>query len=336
MTGRQGHKMRRAMKAYVLRSDNDAMRLEPREKPQPQPGPDQLLVRVRAASLNRGELIRGRGLTKPGTEKPAGMDAAGEVVGTGERQDGIAQNGMRVMGRLPGAFAEYGVMDKQDAIPIPAGLSFEEAAAVPITFLVVYDMLVQQGGLKAGEWLLVTGVSAGVGVAALQAGKALGAKVIGTSGSAQKLAQLKPLGLDVALQTRKPDFHDAVMQATGGKGVNLVVNNVGGTVFAECIRSLAYEGRLATVGYLDGVMKAELDLDALHAKRLKLFGVSNKLRTAPQRAATVEGFKRDFLPLFASGRLKPFVHRVYDFADLPQAKEAMEADRHVGKIVVRM
>jgi NADPH:quinone reductase-like Zn-dependent oxidoreductase len=115
-----------------------------------------------------------------------------------------------------------------------------------------------------------------------------------------------------------------------------VVNNVGATVFAECIRSLAYEGRLATVGYLDGVMKAELDLDALHAKRLKLFGVSNKLRTAAQRAATVEGFKRDFLPLFASGRLKPFVHRVYDFADLPQAKEAMEADRHVGKIVVRM
>ncbi len=314
------------MKAYVLRSDPDATRLELREKPQPQPGPAQLLVRVRAASLNRGELIRGQGLVKPGAEKPAGMDAAGEVVGSGER----------VMGRLPGAFAEFGLMDRQDAIPVPPTLSWEEAAAVPITFLVVYDMLVQQGGLKAGEWLLVAGVSAGVGVAALQAGKALGAKVIGTSGSAEKLNRLKQLGLDVALNTRQGDFHDAVLKATGGKGVDLVVNNVGGTVFPECIRSLAYEGRLATVGYLDGVLKAELDLEALHSKRLRLFGVSNKLRTAPQRAATVEGFKRDFLPLFASGRLKPLVDRVYDFADLPKAKQAMEADAHVGKIVVRM
>jgi NADPH:quinone reductase len=175
-----------------------------------------------------------------------------------------------------------------------------------------------------------------VGVAALQAAKALGARVIGTSGSGEKLEKLKSLGLDVALRTRKGDFHEAVMKATGGKGVDLVVNNVGGTVFPECIRSLAYEGRLATVGYLDGVMKAELDLAALHAKRLRLFGVSNKLRTAPQRAATVEGFKRDFLPLFAAGKLKPLVHRVFAFADLPKAKEAMEADTHVGKIVVRV
>ena len=314
------------MKAYVLRSEPNGNVLELREKPQPQPGPSQLLVKVRAASLNRGELIRGHGLIKPGTEKPAGMDAAGEVVPTGER----------VMGRLPGAFAEYGLMDKQDAIPIPSTLSWEEAAAVPITFLVVYDMLVQQGNLKSGEWLLVTGVSAGVGVAALQAGKALGAKVIGTSGSADKLQKLAALGLDVPIHTRKPEFHDAVMKATDGKGVNLVVNNVGGTVFAECIRSLAYEGRLATVGYLDGSMQSEIDLDALHSKRLKLFGVSNKLRTAPQRAATVEGFKRDFLPLFASGKLKPLVDRVYPFDKLPEARRFMESNAAVGKIVVKL
>ena len=314
------------MKAYVLRAEADGMALELREKSQPEPGPAQLLVRVRAASLNRGELIRGHGLVKPGSEKPAGMDAAGEVVGTNER----------VMGRLPGAFAEYGVMDKQDAIAVPANLSWEEAAAVPITFLVVYDMLVQQGNLKAGEWLLVAGVSAGVGVAALQAGKALGARVIGTSGSAEKLKRLQTLGLDVPINTRKPDFHDAVMKATDGKGVNLVVNNVGGTVFAECVRSMSYEGRLATVGYLDGSMKSEIDLEALHSKRLRVFGVSNKLRTAPQRAATVEGFKRDFLPLFASGKLKPLIDRVYDFKDLPQAKNHMESNAAVGKIVVRL
>jgi NADPH:quinone reductase len=314
------------MKAYVLVSGPGATTLELRDKPQPQPSPTQLLVKIHAASLNRGELIRGQGLVKPGSEKPAGMDAAGEVVGTGEK----------VMGRLPGAFAEYGLMDKQDAIPVPSNLSWEEAAAIPITFNVVYDMLVQQGGLKAGEWLLVTGVSAGVGVAAMQAGKALGAKVIGTSGSSSKLDSLKSHGLDVGIETRKPDFAEAVMKATDGKGVNLVVNNVGGTVFAECIKCLGYEGRLATVGYLDHTMKAEIDLDALHAKRLKLFGVSNKLRTAEQRKATVDGMKRDFMPLFAAGKLKPLITRVFGFADLPKAKDYMESNAGLGKIVIRI
>lgn len=312
------------MKAYFLHPAD--MKLELRDAPQPEPAPGKLLVKVRAASLNRGEFIRGHGLTKPGAAKLAGTDGAGEVVGTGER----------VMGRLPGAFGEYALMDNPDAIAVPQNVGWEEAAAIPITFLVTYDMLVQQGSLKAGEWLLITGVSAGVGVSSLLAAKAIGAKVIGTSGSREKLDRLKSLGLDVGIHTRKPDFHDAVMKATDGKGVNLVVNNVGGSVFAETIRVLAYQGRHATVGYLDGQLKAELDIEALHSKRLKLFGVSNKLRTGEQRAATVQGFTRDWLPLFASGKLKPLVDRVYDFKDLPQAVARMDADQHVGKIVVRI
>ena len=315
------------MRAYYLHSDSKGTAIEPRETPAPQAGNGQLLVKVRAASLNRGELIRGPvGITKPGPAKPMGSDGAGEVVGGGQR----------VMGRLPGAMAEFAVMEAKDAIPVPPNLSWEEAAAIPITFLVVYDMLAQQGNLKAGEWLLVTGISAGVGVAALLAAKAIGAKVIGTSGSKEKLEKLKQLGLDHAIQTRRPDFHDAVMQATGGKGVNLVVNNVGGSVFAETIRVLGYEGRHATVGYLDGTLKAELDIEALHGKRLKLFGVSNKLRNAEQRGVTVAGFTRDWLPLFASGKLKPLIEKVYDFKDLPEAKARMESDAHLGKLVVRI
>ena len=312
------------MRAYFLQSAGDQMKLELREVPVPKPGPNQLLVRVHASSLNRGELIAGHGLIAPGAAKPAGQEAAGLVEGTGER----------VMGRCPGGFAEYGLMDRSDAIPVPHNLSWEEAGAIPLVFMVVHDMLLGQGGLRAGEWLLITGVSSGVGVAALQAGKAIGAKVIGTSGSAEKLARLKDLGLDVAIHTRKPDFHDAVMKATGGQGANLVVNNVGGSVFAECIRTLAYQGRLATVGYLDRVMKAELDIDALHAKRLRLFGVSNKHRNAEQRAVTVRGFIADFLPLFAAGKIRPLLDRVYRFDQLPEAKAFVESDAQLGKVAI--
>jgi NADPH:quinone reductase len=311
------------MRAFFLTPAD--MSFEMREAPAPRPAANQLLVRVRAAGLNRGEFLR-HGLTKPGPAKIGGTEGAGEVEKTGER----------VMGRLPGSFAEYAAMDASDAIAVPASLSWEEAAAIPLTFLVVYDMLVQQGSLKKDEWLLVTGASAGVGVAALLSAKALGAKVIGTSGSSEKLEKLERLGLDVAIQTRNPDFSRKVLEATGGKGADLVVNNVGGSVFAECIKSLGYEGRLATVGYLDGVMKGELDIEALHSKRLKLFGVSNKMRNAAQRGVTVEGFKKNFLPLFAAGKLKPVIDRVYDFKDLPAAKARMESNAHVGKIVVRV
>jgi NADPH:quinone reductase-like Zn-dependent oxidoreductase len=309
------------MKAYFLQSAAGGMKLELREVPAPQPATHQLLVKIHASSLNRGEFLGGLGAAKPG-----GQEAAGEVVGTGEK----------VMGRCPGGFAEYGLMEKSDAIPVPPGLSWEQAGVIPLAFMVVHDMLVAQGDLKAGEWLLVTGISSGVGVAALQAAKAIGARVIGTSGSPEKLKKLQAMGLDVAVHTRKPDFHKPVMEATGGRGVDLVVNNVGGTVFAECIRSLAYQGRLATVGYLDRVMKAELDLDALHAKRLRLFGVSNKHRTAEQRAQTVRGFIADFLPQFAAGRIRPLIDRVYPFDRLPEAQAYMQSDAHLGKVAVRM
>jgi NADPH:quinone reductase-like Zn-dependent oxidoreductase len=313
------------MKAYFLESKDRETRLELREVEQPKPKENQLLVRVRAAGLNRGEFIAGHGLTAPGAPKAAGQEAAGEVVGSGAR----------VMGRAPGAFAEYALMDRREAIPVPAGLSFEQAASIPLTFMVVHDMLVEQGGLKAGEWLLVTGVSSGVGVAALQAAKAMGAKVIGTSGSGEKLAKLKPLGLDVALRTRT-SFSKEALEATGGQGVNLIVNTVGGSVVPECIRSLAYQGRMAIVGYVDGVLKAEVDFDAVHAKRLRIFGVSNKLRNAEQRAVTARGFADNFLPYFANGRVKPLVDRVFPFAELAAAKAYMEADKHVGKIVLKM
>ena len=323
------------MKSYYMQASRDAALLELRDAAVPEPAPGQILVRMRAASLNRGEFILGHGLQKPGTSKAIGAEGAGDVARVGPGVQWLRE-GQRVMGRCAGAFSEHALMDAREAIPMPENLSYEEGACIPLVFLVVHDMLVQQGRLESGEWLLVTGVSSGVGVASLQAAKALGAKVAGTSGSSEKLSKLQPLGLDLPLHTRKPDFHEAAMRATGGNGVNLVVNTVGGSLFAECVRCLAFEGRLATVGYVDNMLEAKIDIQALHAKRLTLFGVSNKLRTPEQRASGVPAFVRDFLSLFADGRIKPLIDSVYPFEELPAARERMEADRHVGKIVVRM
>src|SRR5467141_2560512 len=314
------------MRAYFLEMSGTGTRLVLRDVPVPEEAPGQVLVRVRAAGLNRGEFIVGHGRAKPGAARPAGNEAAAEVVRTGER----------VMGRCTGAFAEYSLMDAREAIAMPANLSWEEAGSVPLAFMVVHDMLIAQGKLKSGEWLLVTGISAGVGVAALQTAKALGAKVIGTSGSAEKLERLKAMGLDAGVRTRAGDFADAVMTATGGKGANLVVNNVGGSMFAETLRALAYEGRHATVGYVDGVLKSEIDIEALHTKRLTLFGVSNRLRNAEQRAVTVRGFAADILPFIAAGKIRPVIDRVFPFSELPAAKAYMESNAHLGKIAVRM
>jgi NADPH:quinone reductase-like Zn-dependent oxidoreductase len=324
------------MQSYWMQMGESGSALELRETPVPVPGPGQLLVRMHAAGLNRGEFVAGHGLHgKPGTWKAIGGEGAGEAVAVGS---GVTRfkPGDRVMGRCAGGFSEYALFEAAEAIAAPPSLSWEAAASIPLTFLVAYDMLVLQGQLKPGEWLLINGVSSGVGVASLQLGKFLGARVIGTSGSEGKLKALEALGLDVALCTRSADFAPAVKSATDQHGADLVVNAVGGSVFAEDIRALAFEGRLATVGYVDGVLHADLDLEALHAKRLQLFGVSNKLRSKEQRAAAVPRFVQEVMPCFADGRLEPQIDQVFEFARLKEAKARMEAGGHVGKIVLRI
>jgi len=321
------------MRAHTARLVDDRILIETRDVPRPEPGPGQLLVRVHAAGLNRGELLALRKQPPGGAPAVLGIEAAGEVVEAG---GGVLpfRTGDRIMGRCRAAFADYALLDVHDAMAVPEPLSWSQAAALPIATMAVYDMLIAQGRLGAGEWLLVTGISSGVGVAALQLAKALGARVIGTSGSKEKLAGLARLGLDIGLHTRAPDFHDAVMAATDGRGADLIVNIAGGSVFAECIRSLAFEGRLATVGYMDGMLEGRLDLATLHARRLMVFGVSSKGYGPEQRQRIVQGVVDQILPLYAGGRLAPAIDRTYSFGELAAAIARMESNEQLGKIVV--
>ncbi|MBI3917878.1 MAG: zinc-binding dehydrogenase [Betaproteobacteria bacterium] len=312
--------------------------LEFRDVPVPQAPPGEIVVRVRAAGLNRGEMIAG-GVMHGGPAKLGGTEAAGEVHAVGEGVIAV-RPGDRVMGRVlgreRGAFAEYAMMEAGQVMPLPAHLAWEQAAAIPVNFLVVYDALFPYGHLKRGEWLLITGASSATGVAAVQAGKFAGARVIGTSGSDEKLARLKVIGLDAGIRTRAADFAAKVRELTGGRGADLAVNCVGGSMFPECMRALGFGGRLATVGYVDGVYRNEIDLQDLHANRHVVFGVSNSRLDAEGRAASVRGFVRDLLPAFNDGRIVPVIDRVFPFDQLPAAKAYMESNAQVGKIVIRV
>ena len=322
------------MKSYWIVTKGHEAVLELREVPQPQPKAGEVLIRVRASGLNRGELIVG-GAVHGGPEKLGGNEASGEIQALGPGVSGW-KVGDRVIGRVRGAWAPYAVTDVRQVMPMPARLTFEQAAAIPSSFLTSYEAVVMHGKLQAGEWLLVTGASAGVGVGAIQTAQVLGARTIGTSGSAAKLEKLKSIGLDVGICTRAPDFAKQVLDATGGKGANLAVNLVGGSVFPEILRSLAYQGRVAIVGYVDGQYSAEIDLNATHVNRLQIFGISNAMLLADQRALLPQGFQRDILTALVEGRITPLVDRVFGFDELPAAKAYMESNAMVGKIIVRI
>jgi len=326
------------MKSYWMHIDDVPNPIELRDAPMPVAGPTQALVKVHAAGLNRGEFIKGHGLHGSQGAKAIGMEAAGEIVAVGDKVNSMSsfKVGDRVMARCGASFSEYALMNVQEMMAVPDSLSWEQAASIPITFLVTYDLLVQQGKLKSNDWLLINGVSSGVGVASFQMGKVLGAKVIGTSGSQTKLNQLKPRGLDLGICSRSADFYATVMSTTEGKGVQLVVNTVGGSVFEESFKCLSFQGRLGTVGYVDGVLHAPLDIEALHAKRLTLFGVSNKMRSPDQRAEPVQGFVKDILPAFAEAKIRACIDSVFEFKDLEGAKARMESNSHVGKIVLKV
>jgi NADPH:quinone reductase len=320
------------MKAAIMVPGAQGGSWDLRDIQRPVVGPGQVLVQVRASSINRAEFRRLDGM-RSGETRTGGGDASGEVVEIGAGITGLKE-GDRVMGRCAGGFAEFALLDAREVMPAPAALSWEEAASVPVVFVVVHDGMFASAQLLKGETLLVTAVPAGVGTAALVLGKFLGARVIGTSRSAEKLEKLKAHGLDVPVVTGVEGMGEAVKAAAGEAGVDMVVDNIGADALAPCMDAMNVGGRFCTIGRMSGVHTAEMNIDKLAEKRLHLYGVSNRLRNAAQRAESAKRFMADLFPALSDGRIKPIVDRSFALDDIAAAQAYVEADRHVGKVVV--
>ncbi|MBX6365285.1 MAG: NAD(P)H-quinone oxidoreductase [Gemmatimonadetes bacterium] len=325
------------MRAIVITRPGGPEVLEERTVADPEPGPGQVRVRVQAAGVNRADLLQRRGAYPAPAGWPAdipGLEYAGAVDRTGPGADRWSP-GDRVMGLVGGgAYAEYVVVDERAVVAVPEALSAEEAAAVPEAFVTAHDALFTQLDLRAGETLLIHAVGSGVGTAALQLAKAAGATVLGTQRSAWKLERARTLGLDVAIPGGADDFADAVVRETGGRGVDAILDLVGGAYLPGNIRCLAPRGRLIVVGLVAG-RRAELDLDRVLTRRLHILGTVLRSRSEGEKIEATRAFADAVLPLLESRVVRPIVDTIYPMPEASEAHRAMEENRNFGKLVLR-
>lgn len=325
------------MKAMVIVSGEQGGTLELRDVPDPVPGPQEILIRVKATALNRADLAQRQGgypaQTSTGGVVIAGLEAAGEIVGLGSDVQGCAV-GDRIMAMCGGGYGELITVDHRLAMPVPERLSWEEAATIPVSYMTEHDALITNGRLQAGESVLINAVSSGVGIAALQIAKLFGAQpVFGSSGSPAKLESLQAYGLDRGINYHSEHFADVILDMTDGRGVDIVVDHVGASHLADNMRCMALLGRLVSVGRLGG-RRHEIDLDLMALKRLQLIGVTFRTRTLDERIAIAQRCVADLLPAFADGRLRPIIDRVFPLDEALEAQGYMTSNAHLGKIVL--
>lgn len=304
------------------------------EVPLPVVAPGEALVKVHAAGLNRGEIsVRNKLIS--GKPQPSGIEFAGEVValGPGSRRVRI---GERVMGHWRGGQAEFVAVDERLLVPAPKRLSWIEAAAWLNVFTTAHDAIVTNARLKPGESILVTAASSGIGIAALQIARLLGASpIIGSSRSKPKLEALRTFGMEAGIDATSPGYVHAVTEATAGKGVDVVIDNVGANVLNQNIDCIALGGRIISVGRL-AAESGEIDLDRLAFKRITLIGVTFRTRSLEERIACVQRCAEDLLPALEDGRLAPVIHRTFRIEDIAAAHAFMERDEHIGKLVLEI
>ncbi len=332
---KQTAKLPAAMTAIAITEPGGPMVLKPEKRPLPLPGPGEILIRVRAAGVNRPDVLQRQGAypPPPGASDLPGLEVAGEVAALG---DGVKRwrAGDPVTALTPGGgYAEFCLVDESNALPVPHGFTFTEAAAVPETFFTVWHNVFQRGGLKAGETFLVHGGTSGIGTAAIQLAKAFGARVIATAGSAEKCEACTKLGADRVVNYRSEDFVAAVKEATGGKGADVILDMVGGEYIARNYDAAAVDGRIVQIAFLQGA-KASADFSKLMIKRLTHTGSTLRPRSVEFKAGIAAELERQVWPLLAERKIAPVMYMIFPLREAWRAHERMQEGEHIGKIVL--
>jgi NADPH:quinone reductase len=311
--------------------------VEIRDLPRPAPKPNEVLIRVRASSLNRADLLVASGHqhgSVGGVGARIGLECSGEIEAVGAEVEDF-RPGDRVMASAPGGFAEYALTDAGRTHRIPGNnMTFEQAACFPVALQTMHNAVATAGRLKRGETLLIQGASSGVGLMGMQIGKLMGAAlVMGTSTNAARRARLSEYGCDGAIDTGKPDWPEEVKKATDGKGVDLIVDMVSAPVANGNLEAAKILGRIVNVGRLGG-MRGEFDFDKHALKRIDYIGVTFRTRTPEEVRAIVRAMRADLWPAVESGKLGLPIYKTYKLADIAEALSVMRANQHFGKIIV--
>ncbi|SCA58027.1 Quinone oxidoreductase [Candidatus Terasakiella magnetica] len=311
--------------------------LQMAERARPELADGEVLIKVAAAGVNRPDVIQRKGLypPPPGASDLLGLEVAGEIVAVCGDVAGLSVGDKVCALTNGGGYAQYCNVPAQQCLPIPAGLSMEEAAIVPETFFTVWFNLFVQGGLKEGQSLLVHGGSSGIGTTAIQVATVLGAKVYTTAGSEEKCEACRKLGAVMAINYKEADFVDVIKEATGGKGVNMILDMVGGDYIARNIRCLARKGRLINIAYLQG-SKAEVNFMSVMMKQLQITGSTLRQQPLAVKAQIAEELQETVWPLLEKGAVKPVLHSSFEMDQAKESHELMESSQHIGKIVLKV
>ena len=325
------------MKAIEIIGEGKDARLQLGEAPTPKPEAQELRIAVSATAVNRADLLQRRGFypPPPGASSVLGLECAGVVEELGSDVRG-QRVGERVMALLAGGgYAEQVVVHEGSVLPIPDGMGFEEAAAIPETFLTCYLNLFRIGAAREGQWVLVHGGGSGIGTSAIGLLRAAGVHVIVTCGSGEKVERCRELGADAALNYREGPFAPRVLDLTGGEGVDLVLDSIGAPYLEPHLRCLRVGGSLILIGLMGGA-KTEINLGVLLAKRLSLIGSTLRARPVEEKAAIVRGFLERFGESLRAGTIRPVVDRVLPVARAQEAHDVVERSEHFGKVVLRV
>ena len=306
--------------------------LQPANRPQPAPKDGEILIKVAAAGVNRPDMLQRQGHypVPPGASDIPGLEVAGEVVQSGK----LWKKGDMICALVAGGgYAEYCAVPEMQALPIPKGLTPVQAASLPETFFTVWSNVYDRGKLAPGETLLVQGGSSGIGVTAIQMAKAMGNRVFATAGSDEKCAACVRLGAEKAFNYKTQDWSAEVMTATSGKGVNVILDMVGGDYVPRELKCLADDGRLVFIAYLRGP-KTELNIDAVMRRRLTITGSTLRPRPVEFKGAIARNLREKIWPLIEAGKIKPEIYKTFPLEQAAEAHRLMESSQHIGKIVL--